>query len=120
MPLDKIKGERIGDLGDNYIVVDVGKWRGTPWFDEAAKHAQVAFGKVGGKFVHIPGLPHAFFRDDDVLVQEYRHPPALGIVFRKEIGGTEYFHPFVIYFSEGVVRDLVRNEKWRAPDRLES
>ena len=80
MALDMCRGERIGDMGDDYIVVPVSKWRNTPWFEQAAISATVSFGKVGGKFVYLPNLPHPFYRDEDVLVQEYRHPAALDCV----------------------------------------
>lgn len=120
MALDMCRGERIGDMGDDYIVVPVSKWRNTPWFEQAAISATVSFGKVGGKFVYLPNLPHPFYRDEDVLVQEYRHPAALGFVFQKKVAGQVYYAPYVAMLSPGVVRQLIANEMWRSPERLES
>jgi hypothetical protein len=107
MPLDRIRGEVIGDLGHAFRVVPNEKWRETKLFDEAANKAASAFLQAGA-------LWPITFDDQEVITQEYPADNRLVIVFLKTIKGNETLFPWVWELPNEMVAELRTLGKWDA------
>lgn len=105
MPLDKTKGEAVGDLGPDFIIAPLSKWMGTGLAEDAAKQAAVAFREAGAL------LPVAI-AEDDVLVQEYPHLHKVVFLFQRKIAGGESFYIFAFDLPPKMIADLRAVGKW--------
>ena len=105
MPLDKHKGELIGYLGDDYVVVPLAQWGDTPLYRQAEDAAAAAFMASGAI------VPFSF-DDHDVVVQEYPRKHKLAFLFQKRIKGKEHFYPYVFDLPPQVVTELALVGRW--------
>lgn len=105
MPLDRIRGEIVGDLGHAFRIVANAKWRETPLFDEAAQKAAQAFLSAGA-------LWPVTFDDGEVLTQEYPSSRQLVIIFSKSIKGVETLFPWVWDLPDKMLAELKTLGKW--------
>lgn len=109
MLLDKVRGERIGQLGDMFLISPVSQWRDTPWFEIAAERATESFIKAGGVVVGFP--------DDTVTVQLYPETGIVAIVFAQKVQGKPMYSVFTSALSPGVIADLMVTGKWKGITR---
>ncbi len=105
MPLNRQTGELIGDLGPHYQIAPLDRWASTPLYAQAEKHAAEAFFAAGA-------LAPLYFRDDDVLVQEYPSQRKLAFLFQRKIAGKEHFYPYVFDLPDDMVAQLRAIGKW--------
>jgi hypothetical protein len=108
MSLNHHAGEKLGDLGDDYVVVPPHKWADTPMWHKAASAAAAAFVKAGA-------MAPVRFDADAVLVQEYHAIDTLVFVFARHIAGQEYFHPVTIEFPPEAAAHLRLIGRWPKP-----
>ncbi|MCB0252139.1 MAG: hypothetical protein KDI55_00235 [Anaerolineae bacterium] len=117
-PLDRVRGELIGDLGWDFVVVPASKWADTPAFVEA--------GNVAAKMFRRAGFPKPTFSEELVLLQEYHSQGRLAIVFAQ--WGQRNFRrnkswclaPVVIRFPPPLLAHLVLTGRWPASPVIRS
>lgn len=105
MPLDREKGEVLGDLGTDYIVVPFSKWAGTGLPEDAAKRAVAAFREAGA-------LYPIEISEADVLIQEYPRLHKVVFLFQRKIKGVEHFYNFTFDLPPKMVAELRATGKW--------
>ena len=105
MPLDRTKGEMIGDLGSSYYVAPFARWAETPLFAEAYHHAVEAF-VASGAILPVKIMP------DQVLIQEYHDTNKVAFVFQARIRGQEHLYPYVFSLEPAMVSQLRLINKW--------
>ena len=105
MPIDRIKGEQIDNLGMGFLIEPPDKWADTVFFDEAAVRASHAFMAQGAMMpVH--------FDEGGVSVQRYPQSRHLAFIFCKVIAGKELYFHHVMVLSRDVVADLKTQGRW--------
>ncbi len=105
MPLNKEKGEVIGNLGTDYVLAPLDRWANSGLFTEALKHAVDAFVSAGAI------LP-CIVEPDDVLVQEYPRQNKVAFLFQRRIAGAEHFYPYVFDLPPQMISKLAASGKW--------
>ncbi len=105
MALDRTKGEIIGSLGVDYIVVPLNRWADTPLYLQAEEHAAKAFLSAGA-------LAPLTIDDEDVLVQEYPARNKLAFLFQRRIAGKEHFYPYIFDLPDNMVAELRTVGRW--------
>lgn len=108
MPLDKVKGEPIDGMPDDYIVVNISKWRNTPLMPQAAEAAADAFIAIGA-------LLPVWFEEDDILVQEYPRSGQIAFLFQRRIRGETHYYPYVYELPKAAIKELVAEGLWTPP-----
>lgn len=108
MPLDRDKGEIIGDLGAHYFVAPFERWAETPMFAEAYYNAIEAFRASGAV-----GTPR--ITQEQVLIQEYPDLNKLAFLFQARIKGKEHFYPYVFSLPGNMVASLRLAGRWGRP-----
>lgn len=106
MPLDKINGEAVGDLGRGFRIVEASKWRDTFLWDDAVKRAQAAFKKRGALLPIVIG-------DDCVLVQEYPAQDRIVFIFERMIARKEWLLPVVYKMDKAMKEQLILAGRWQ-------
>ena len=109
MPLNRETGEIIEGLGPHYVVAPLSKWEQTGMLDIAAqkvKDAFIAAGALRGKMR---------FAEGDILIQEYHDQAKVAFVFQRHVAGQEMFVPCVFDLPPSMVRELVAQGMWTAP-----
>ena len=105
MALNRDKGEIVGDLGHDYVVVPLSRWGDTPLYDQAEMSAARAFMAAGA-------LAPLSINHDDVMVQEYPSAHKLVFLFQRRIAGKEHFYPYVFDLPADMVAGLRASGRW--------
>lgn len=105
MPLDREKGEVIGDLGSDYIIGKIETWAPTDMF-------VVAYSNAIDAFIACGAVPPISIKPEDVMIQEYPSLNKLAFLFQRRIAGKEHFYPFVFDLPMQMIRDLRASGKW--------
>lgn len=105
MALNRIKGEIVGELGTDFIVVPLARWGDTTLYQQAEEHAAQAFLSAGA-------LAPLTIYDDDVVVQEYPSKNKLVFLFQRKIAGREHFYPYVYDLPPKMVAELRTIGRW--------
>lgn len=105
MALNRTKGEIVGDLGHDYVVVPLSRWGDTPLYDQAEMNAARAFMAAGA-------LAPLSINHDEVLVQEYPAAHKLVFLFQRRIAGKEHFYPYVFELPADMVAGLRAAGRW--------
>lgn len=99
------KGEIVGDLGRDFVVVPLARWGGTDLYMKAEAAAAQAFLSAGA-------LAPLSIDDEDVMVQEYPTHHKLVFLFQRRIAGKEHFYPFVYDLPPTLVAELKTVGRW--------
>lgn len=108
MPLDKVKGETIGDLGDDFVIAPLSNWIDTPLIEIAAQAAAQAYIAAGA-------MQPISFSEEDMLIQEYRRSNKIAVVFQRRVAGEEMLYPYVFEMNEALVAELKATGRWSEP-----
>jgi len=103
--LDKVNGERLDGLGDNYVIVPWRKWADTNIGEAAITEARRRFQNSGAM------LP-IIITEDDILVQEYPLTGQLLILVARWIAGKPVFSPWVCKFPPETIAELRVAGRW--------
>ena len=105
MGLNRVQGELIGDLGREYVVAPVTRWKDTILFADAAEHAAAAFRQTGSLAINS-------FSDEEVLIQEYPTKRKLAFLFCRKIRGQAHYYPFIFDLPDEMIADLRNVGRW--------
>ena len=111
-PFDRTRGEKIGELGEDYVIVEPSKWADTPVLDLAWEQTRQAL--KGYRLASI---------EAEVLIQEYHARDELAVVFAlwgKAAGkATWQWHyvPTVIEIKGETKALMVLAGRWKAGTR---
>ena len=105
MSLNRVQGELIGDLGRDYVVAPVSRWKDTVLYEEAAKHAADAFRQSGS-------LSISGFDDGEFTVQEYPKKRKLAFLFCRKIRDQKHYYPFVFDLPDEMISALRDMGRW--------
>lgn len=109
--LDRVNGEKLQGMGDEYVVVPVQKWRDTSFW-------AIAMAKAAESFVAAGAMLPVHIGDDQVVVQEYHgRKPALAFIFGRTIAGEPHYHPHVFDLSPAIIAELTTAGRWKKPRR---
>lgn len=113
-PFDRVRGELIGDLGLDYVVVPMSKWADTALPGQAIDVARKVFTRKATNTT----IPNLRFNDDTVLIQEYRRQDRIAVMvaqWGRQMGMRKWawlYHTTVFKLEGDLKRQLVLAGRW--------
>ena len=115
MPLNRVAGEHVEGLGDDFTIVPLAKWAATIFWEGAYMNAVDKFTRAGAQ-------GRIAFDDQHVLVQEYLDQGCIVFIFcqivvvnnwkKQSFGMKELYHPSVVKLSPAQKAELVMAGRW--------
>lgn len=103
---NRTKGERVGDLGDNYYVAEIEHWIMTPVFEAAIKNGVKQMLNRGA-------IMPVQFDIEDILIQVYPEDKKVAFVFARKINKVPYLAPCAFDLSDEIIAHLKQVGAWK-------
>lgn len=115
-PFDRHRGELIGNLGPDFVVVPNSKWADTNLINQAVEVARKVFTRRATNTT----IPNLRFNDDTILVQEYHRQKKIAVIvaqWGRQMGMRKWnwlYHPTVFAIEGDLEKALVMAGRWKA------
>lgn len=118
-PLDHERGEVVGGLGDDYVVVPLAKWADTPLIDMAVKAAHKVFTRKATNTT----IPALRYNEETILVQEYHAQDRIAVIIAawgRQMGMRHWgwlYHTTTFKIEGTLKSQLVASGRWKPATR---
>jgi hypothetical protein len=114
-PFDRHRGEAIGALGFDFVVVPMSKWADTALPKQAIDVARKVFTRKATNTT----IPNLRIDDETILIQEYRRQDRIAVVvaaWGRQMGMRKWgwlYHTTVFKIEGDIKRQLVMAGRWQ-------
>lgn len=114
-PFDRHRGELIGELGPDFVIVPVSKWADTPLLDEALDLAVKVFTRRATNTT----VPNLRLDDETILIQEYRRQDRIAVMvaaWGRQMGMRHWnwlYHTSVFRLTPQMKQALILAGRWQ-------
>lgn len=118
-PFDRVRGELVGSLGPDFIIVPAAKWADTTLIDAAVDKAIKVFTRRATNTT----IPALRIDDETILVQEYSRQDRIAVVIAawgRQMGMRTWnwlYHTTIFKIDGDLKRSLVLAGRWQATTR---